>query len=192
MEKIETPIPGVFLLRPAVFRDRRGCFFEAWNKREFCALGITDDFVQDNESHSAYGVVRGLHFQRNPHEQAKLVRVTQGCVLDVVVDIRRGSPAFGRVFSAVLSAENMHELYIPAGMAHGFSVLSDTAVLNYKCAGYYAPEAEGCILAEDEDLGIDWKVEKARRIYSDKDRKGMTFAAYCRSPAFEFPGTAGK
>ncbi|WP_132055744.1 dTDP-4-dehydrorhamnose 3,5-epimerase [Pseudocnuella soli] len=162
-------IPGLVIVTPKLFQDSRGYFFESYNRKPFVDNGITADFVQDNQSRSTYGVIRGLHYQRNPFAQAKLVRVLQGTILDVAVDIREGSPTFGQHFSIELSDENCKQLYLPAGFAHGFSVLSETAVVSYKCDQYYNKESEGGIRFDDPALGIDWRVPTANAIVSDKD-----------------------
>ena len=170
MEIITTGIEGVVILAPRLFRDSRGYFFESYSQREFEEKVCRTIFVQDNESQSSYGVVRGLHFQKPPHAQSKLVRVVEGAVLDVAVDIRRGSPTFGCHVAVELSAENHRQLFIPRGFAHGFSVLSDTVVFQYKCDNYYAPQAEGAIAWDDPALAIDWRIPAAEVILSDKDR----------------------
>lgn len=162
-------IPGLVVVTPKVFSDSRGAFFEAFNSQPFRAAGIQNNFVQDNQSTSSYGVIRGLHFQRHPHAQAKLVRVLQGAILDVAVDVRTGSPTYGQHFGIELSAENNKQLFIPAGFAHGFSVLSPTAVVLYKCDGYYNKESEGGIRFDDPALGINWRIDAASAIVSDKD-----------------------
>lgn len=170
MKVLDTPLPGLVLLEPRVFGDARGYFFESFSERDCPGLPEGLRFVQDNESKSRYGVVRGLHFQRQPHAQSKLVRVVSGRVLDVAVDIRPGSPTFGRSCSVELSGENHLQLFIPKGFAHGFSVLSDEAVFQYKCDAYYHPESEGAIAWDDPDLAIDWRIPAAEMIISDKDR----------------------
>ena len=172
MEIIKTEIPGVYILEPKVFGDSRGYFFESFSQRDFNALIGRDDvvFVQDNESRSKYGVVRGLHFQKPPCAQSKLVRCHVGKVLDVAVDIRKGSPTFGRSVSVELSEENHRMLFLPRGMAHGFSVLSNDAIFQYKCDNYYAKESEGAILFSDSSLGIDWQIPVEQMILSDKDK----------------------
>ena len=169
MELIRTDIPDVVILKPRVFEDARGYFFESFSQREFEALVGPVRFVQDNESRSSYGVLRGLHFQKGVHSQSKLVRVVKGRVLDIAVDIRRGSPTFGKHVAVELSSDNRLQLFIPKGFAHGFSVLSDVAVFQYKCDEYYAPEAEGAIAWDDPDLGIDWRIEPSKVILSPKD-----------------------
>ena len=170
MEIIETALPGVVIVEPRIFHDDRGYFFESFSERAFCEQVRPVRFVQDNESKSAYGVLRGLHFQKPPHAQSKLVRVIRGRVLDVAVDIRRGSPTFGRHVAVELSADNHRQLFIPRGFAHGFSVLSEEVVFQYKCDNYYAPQAEGAIAWDDPALGIDWQLPADRVILSEKDR----------------------
>lgn len=172
MEIIKTEIEGLLLLKPKVFTDSRGYFYESYSKREFDeAVGYPVEFVQDNQSKSSYGVVRGLHFQLPPFTQSKLVRCIKGTVLDVAVDLRKGSPTFGRHLAVELSEENKMQFFIPKGFAHGFSVLSPEAVFQYKCDNYYAPHADGGISLFDDSLGIDWSIAPADRILSDKDRK---------------------
>ena len=167
----ETHIPGLLVVEPQVYGDSRGYFFESFNAAKFAELtGIDTQFVQDNESRSSYGVVRGLHMQLPPHAQAKLVRVVEGRVLDVAVDLRKDSPTFGKHFAIELTGENHLQVYIPKGFAHGFSVLSETAVFQYKCDGYYAPASEAAIAWNDPDLGIDWKLPSEDAVLSDKDR----------------------
>lgn len=168
MEKIATELPGVYLLEPAVYRDRRGFFLETYHEARFAALGLAARFVQDNHSRSCRGTLRGLHYQlRFP--QTKLCRVAQGEVLDVVVDIRQGSPTFGRWIAVRLSGENLRQIYIPAGMAHGFLVLSESADFLYKCDQFYHPDDDYGIRWDDPDLGIDWGI--AEPILSDKDSR---------------------
>ena len=171
MEVIRTDIPDVVIIEPRVFGDSRGYFFESWSQREFDALVRPVRFVQDNESSSLYGVVRGLHFQKGAFSQSKLVRVVEGTVLDVAVDIRRGSPTFGRHVAVELDADSHRQLFIPRGFAHGFSVLSQRAVFQYKCDNYYAPQAESAIAWNDPALGIDWRVSAEDAILSEKDRR---------------------
>ena len=170
MEVIRTDIPDVVIIDPRVFGDSRGYFFESWSQREFDALVRPVRFVQDNESSSSYGVVRGLHFQKGAFSQSKLVRVVEGTVLDVAVDIRRGSPTFGRHVAVELDADSHRQLFIPRGFAHGFSVLSQHAVFQYKCDNYYAPQAESAIAWNDPALGIDWRVSAEDAILSEKDK----------------------
>ena len=171
MEVIQTEIPGVVIIEPRVFKDPRGYFFESYSQREFDLKVRPVVFVQDNQSMSSYGVVRGLHFQKGRFSQSKLVRVVEGEVLDVAVDIRKGSPTFGKHVAAVLNAETHRELFIPRGFAHGFAVLSPTAVFQYKCDNFYAPASEGAIAWNDPSLGIDWKISSEDVILSDKDSR---------------------
>ncbi|MBR2412723.1 MAG: dTDP-4-dehydrorhamnose 3,5-epimerase [Alphaproteobacteria bacterium] len=175
MNFIKTEIDGVIIVEPRIFNDARGYFFESYNAAEFAANGIPNTFVQDNQSKSSYGVVRGLHCQLGEHAQAKLVRVLHGTVLDVAVDIRPGSPTFGKHVAVELSAENNRQLFIPRGFLHGFSVLSDTAIFAYKCDNLYAPQSEFGIRFDDPDIGIDWRVPADKIITSDKDNiaKGL-------------------
>lgn len=169
MNIIQTSIEGVVIIEPRLFRDARGYFFESFSQRAFSGQVRPVDFVQDNESCSAYGVLRGLHFQRPPHAQSKLVRCVRGAVLDVAVDIRRGSPTYGRHVAVELTEENHRQLFIPRGFAHGFAVLSEEAVFQYKCDNYYAPEADGGISIRDASLGIDWRIPAEKAILSEKD-----------------------
>lgn len=171
MNFIKTEIDSVIIVEPRVFSDARGYFFESYNEAEFIKNGIPNKFVQDNQSKSTYGVVRGLHCQLGEHAQAKLVRVLSGRVLDVAVDIRKNSPTFGKYVAVELSDENKRQLFIPRGFLHGFSVLSDTAVFAYKCDNLYAPGAEFGIRFDDPDIGVDWRVPADKIITSDKDRQ---------------------
>lgn len=171
MNIIETEIKGVYVIEPKVFGDSRGYFFESFSKRDFEAKVGPVEFVQDNESKSCYGVVRGLHFQRPPHAQAKLVRVVKGKVLDVAVDLRKDSPTYGKHVAVELSDQNHRQVFIPKGFAHGFSVLSEEAVFQYKCDDYYAPEAEGAVIWNDPELAIDWRIPEDRILLSEKDRR---------------------
>lgn len=172
MEVIKTDIEGVLIIEPKVFGDARGYFFESFNAAEFEArTGIRTTFVQDNESKSRYGVIRGLHFQKGRYAQSKLVRVVRGRVLDVAVDIRRGSPTFGRHVAVELSEENKRQLFIPRGFAHGFAVLSVEAVFQYKCDNPYAPQQEGAVAWNDPKIGIDWRIAAADAILSEKDSR---------------------
>ena len=184
MNVIKTDIEGVVILEPRVFTDARGYFFESYNKKAFDELIGRVDFVQDNESCSSRGVMRGLHFQRPPHAQAKLVRCVRGSVLDVAVDIRRGSPTYGRHVSCLLTEHNHRQFFIPRGFAHGFAVLSDTAVFQYKCDNYYCPEADGGISILDPTLGIDWGISPEEAKLSDKDRKHPLLSEF-DSPFFD-------
>lgn len=169
MKKSETPIDGLIVLEPRIFNDERGYFFESYNKKTCENFGITDNFVQDNQSYSSYGTIRGIHFQKGSSAQAKLVRVLVGEVLDVAVDLRPDSNTFGEHFSIKLSAENMKQFYIPRGFGHGFSVLSDHAVFSYKCDNYYDSTNDGGIYFNDKCLGIDWMVPPEKQIVSTKD-----------------------
>lgn len=172
------PIEGLKIFEPNVFGDERGYFFESYNQNRFKEVGIDTVFVQDNESKSRYGIIRGLHYQLNPFAQAKLVRVGHGEVLDVVVDIREGSPSYGEHFSILLSAENKKQLFIPRGFAHGFSVLSEEAIFIYKCDNFYSKENEGGIAFDDSDLKIDWKIPSADIIVSEKDKTNPQFGQH--------------
>ena len=174
MEVLKTALDGVLILEPRVFNDPRGYFFESFSQREFDGklapiLGHSIRFVQDNESMSSYGVMRGLHFQRPPFTQSKLVRCVRGAVLDVAVDIRKGSPTYGQHVAVELTEENHRQFFIPRGFAHGFAVLSETAVFQYKCDEFYHPEADGGISILDESLGIDWRIPADKAILSEKD-----------------------
>ena len=178
MEVIETSIPGVVIIEPRVFTDARGYFFESFSKREFDRLVRPVNFVQDNESSSTYGVIRGLHFQSPPYAQSKLVRCVKGAVLDVAVDIRKGSPTYGRHVAVELTEENHRQCFIPRGFAHGFAVLSDVAVFQYKCDNYYAPQADGGISINDTSLGIDWRIDPSKAILSEKDMRHVMLADF--------------
>lgn len=169
MEVIKTAIEGVVIIKPRVFTDERGYFFESFSQREFDEKVRPIRFVQDNESKSVYGVLRGLHYQKMPYTQSKLVRCVRGRVLDVAVDIRRGSPTFGRHVAVELTEENHLQFFIPRGFAHGFAVLSDEAVFQYKCDAFYAPSSEGGVQAIDDALGIDWRIPLDKAIMSPKD-----------------------
>lgn len=171
MEVIKTNIEGVIILEPRVFRDVRGYFFESYSKRVFDELGRPVDFVQDNESMSTRGVMRGLHFQRPPFSQSKLVRCVKGQVLDVAVDIRKGSPTYGKHVAVELSEYNHRQFFVPRGFAHGFAVLSDVAVFQYKCDNYYRPDADGGISIADNSLGINWQIDPLEAILSEKDTR---------------------
>ena len=170
MNFIKTDIDGVIIVEPRIFADNRGYFFESYNEAEFTANGIPNKFVQDNQSKSCYGVIRGLHCQLGEHAQAKLVRVLQGKVLDVAVDARPQSPTFGKHVAVELSAENQRQLFIPRGFLHGFSVLSETAVFAYKCDNIYNKASEFGIRYDDPEIGIDWKIPTEKVITSEKDR----------------------
>ena len=175
MNYIQTEIDGVWLIEPNVYSDERGYFMEAFKKEEFEAKIGPVDFVQDNESKSSFGVLRGLHYQKGEYSQAKLVRVLKGKVLDVAVDLRRSSPTFGKHVSALLSEENKRQFFIPRGFAHGFVVLSEEAVFMYKVDNKYAPQAEASIVYNDETLGIDWMLGESQMLLSPKDKEGMAF-----------------
>lgn len=171
MKITETGIQDLLIIEPRVFEDPRGFFFEGYNQAKMAEAGITYNFIQDNQSKSAYGVIRGLHYQLNPKAQTKLVRVLQGKIYDVAVDVRQGSPTFGKWFGLELSEENKKQLLIPKGFAHGFSVQSETAVVFYKCDELYAPETDAGILYNDPELGIDWGIPEDKIILSEKDGK---------------------
>ena len=171
MEVIKTAIDGLVIIKPHIFEDSRGYFFESFSQREFDEKVSPITFVQDNESKSSYGVMRGLHFQKPPYTQSKLVRCIKGSVLDVAVDIRKGSPTYGQHVAVELSEENHLAIFIPKGFAHGFSVLSETALFQYKCDEFYHPEADGGISILDDSLGIDWRILADKIILSDKDTK---------------------
>ena len=170
MNVIKTSIDGVIIIEPRIFKDTRGYFFESFNQEEFEEKVCCTKFVQDNESKSSYGVIRGLHFQKPPFAQSKLVRVVKGAVLDVAVDIRKGSPTFGQHVSVELTDENHRQFFIPRGFAHGFSVLSEEVVFQYKCDNFYAPQSEGAIAWDDPDLEIDWRMPADKVLLSEKDR----------------------
>ena len=186
MEIIKTDIEGLLILKPRVFEDARGYFFESWSQRDFDAQCAPVRFVQDNESKSSYGVVRGLHFQKPPYTQAKLVRCVQGRVLDVAVDIRKGSPTFGKHVAVELSGENKRQLFIPRGFAHGFAVLSPEAVFQYKCDNFYAPGAEGAIAWNDPALGIDWGIPVHDVVLSEKDSRHPLLADCPAEDLFDY------
>lgn len=178
MEIIKTDFEGLVIVKPVVFTDNRGYFYETYNVNKYKDLGIINNFVQDNESKSNFGTIRGLHSQMGEFAQAKLVRAQQGKVLDVVVDIRKNSKTFGKYFSIELSDENKLQLMIPRGFLHGFSVLSETAIFCYKCDNFYNKESERVVLWSDEDLNIDWKIDKNKVIVSEKDKNNMTFREF--------------
>ena len=185
MAFIKTGFPGLLIFEPTVFEDSRGYFYESYNEGVFSKEGIEIKFVQDNQSKSSYGVVRGLHYQLRPHAQTKLIRVLSGTILDVAVDMRKGSPAYGKVFSIELSAENKKQVLIPQGFAHGYSVLSDMAEVFYKCDVFYHKESEGGILYNDPGLAIDWKIPTDKAIVSEKDVKHPTLANCINNFVFE-------
>lgn len=172
IDVIKTDIEGVFIIEPKVFADARGYFLESFNAKEFAEkTGLNITFVQDNESMSSYGVMRGLHFQHPPYTQSKLVRCVKGTVLDVAVDIRKSSPTFGKHVAVELTEENHRQFFVPRGFAHGFAVLSETVVFQYKCDNFYAPQADGGISILDDSLGIDWRIPTEKALLSDKDTK---------------------
>lgn len=171
MEVIKTDIEGVVIIEPRIFKDARGYFFESFSAKEFQEKVCQTTFVQDNESFSSYGVVRGLHFQKPPYTQSKLVRVIKGAVLDVAVDLRKGSPTYGKHVAVELTGENHRQLFIPKGFAHGFSVLSNEVLFQYKCDNFYAPQSEGGIAWNDPALQIDWRIPADKILLSEKDTK---------------------
>lgn len=175
MDYIQTEIKGVWLIEPAIFSDERGYFMEAFKKAEFDQKIGSVNFIQDNESKSSFGVLRGLHYQKGEHSQAKLVRVIKGEVLDVAVDLRQSSPTFGEYVSVLLSEENKRQFFIPRGFAHGFAVLSEEAIFTYKVDNAYAPQAEASILYNDETLGINWSLQETQMLLSSKDKLGSAF-----------------
>jgi len=177
-----TPLEGVVVIMPTVHRDARGFFVESYRKQEYAEQGIPDEFVQDNHSRSAGGVLRGIHYQDLSAPMSKLVRCTAGSILDVAVDLRLGSPTFGRWVAEELNAENMYQLFVPVGFGHAFLTLSDSADVQYKCGGYYAAAAEGGVAWNDSQIGIKWPI--ASPTLSDKDRKAQSLAEYARHPAF--------
>nr|QGT50683.1 dTDP-4-dehydrorhamnose 3,5-epimerase [uncultured Elusimicrobia bacterium] len=184
MDFFKAPIEGLVVLTPRVFTDNRGYFFESYNKRVWEEAGITADFVQDNESYSSQNTLRGLHFQKPPFAQAKLVRVLEGAVWDVAVDLRQNSPTFGKWFGVELSADNKKQFFIPRGFAHGFSVLTPTAKFAYKCDNFYNKESEGAVRFDDPELAVDWKIDLSKAVLSDKDLNNPLFAAYKENPCF--------
>lgn len=184
MDFSKTPIEGLIVITPKVFADNRGYFFESYNKRAWAEAGITADFVQDNESFSSQNTLRGLHFQKPPFAQAKLVRVLEGAVWDVAVDLRKNSPTFGQWFGVELSADNKKQFFIPRGFAHGFSVLTETAKFAYKCDNFYNKESEGAVRFDDPELAVDWRINLTKAVLSDKDLKNPFFAAYKENPCF--------
>ena len=184
MDFFKPNIQGLVVLTPSVFKDNRGYFFESYNKNSWKEAGITVDFVQDNESFSSQNTLRGLHFQKPPFAQAKLVRVLEGTVWDVAVDLRKDSPTFGQWYGVELSGENKRQFFIPRGFAHGFSVLTPTAKFAYKCDNFYNKASEGAVLFNDPDLKIDWKIDLSKAILSQKDLKNPSFAMYKEQPCF--------
>ena len=186
MEIMEEFLNGAKLLRPRIFKDARGCFFESYNQKTFSELGINARFVQDNESYSARGVLRGLHFQKGEHCQAKLLRVLEGLIEDVIVDLRLGSPSFGRFKKITLNGEDGLTLFVPRGFAHGFLVLRDGAKVFYKCDNFYNPASEGGIRFDDPSLNIDWSLSGIEPYVSDKDSALNSFEDYKKNPIFSY------
>jgi len=184
MNSVQTPLDGVVILEPKVWGDSRGFFFESYNRQTFQKAGIDTVFVQDNQSVSSRGVLRGLHFQRPPFAQSKLVQVLRGEILDVAVDLRKHSPTFGKSFSILLSAENKKQLFIPQGFAHGFLVTTETAHVMYKCDQFYSPQHDSGIHFGDPDLGIAWGAGADERIISEKDQRLPSFRHYVQNPVF--------
>ena len=176
MEVIKTEIEGVVIIEPRIFKDERGYFYESFSQREFEEKVCRTTFVQDNQSKSSYGVLRGLHFQKPPYSQSKLVRCIKGAVLDVAVDIRKGSPTFGKYVAVELTEDNHRQFFVPRGFAHGFAVLSDEAVFQYKCDNFYNKESEGAVAWNDPQLGIDWRVPADKIILSEKDKLSKSVA----------------
>jgi dTDP-4-dehydrorhamnose 3,5-epimerase len=181
---IQTDIPDVTIFEPRVFEDDRGYFFESYNQKSFADAGIDANFVQDNQSKSEYGTIRGLHFQTGDFAQAKLVRAIEGTVLDVAVDLRPHSPTYGQHVCVELSDKNKQQLYVPRGFAHGFSVLSDTAIFAYKCDNFYSPDHEAGIIYNDAELSIDWQIDGDSALLSPKDKKLKTWNEYKDAPCF--------
>ena len=184
MDFFKPGIEGLVVFTPTVFKDNRGYFYESYNKNTWKEAGITVNFVQDNESFSTQNTLRGLHFQKPPFAQAKLVRVLEGAVWDVAIDLRQNSPTFGQWYGIELSAENKKQFFIPRGFAHGFSVLTPTAKFTYKCDNFYNKASEGAVLFNDQDLKIDWKIDLSKAILSEKDHKNPSFAVYKEQPCF--------
>ncbi|MBK7885411.1 MAG: dTDP-4-dehydrorhamnose 3,5-epimerase [Chitinophagaceae bacterium] len=185
MPFVKTDFPGLMIFEPKIFEDSRGYFFESYNEKVFSENGMQIKFVQDNQARSSYGVIRGLHYQLNPYAQVKIIRVLIGTILDVVVDIRKGSPTYSRVFTIELDAENKKQLLIPAGFAHGYSVLTDTAEVLYKCDNFYHKESEGGLLYNDPALAIDWKIPLDKAIVSEKDTLYNTLSNNTNNFSFE-------
>lgn len=184
MDFFKPPIEGLLVFTPRIFNDNRGYFYESYNKKIWESVGVTADFVQDNESFSTQNTLRGLHFQKPPFAQAKLVRVLEGAVWDVAVDLRQDSPTYGNWYGVELSAENKKQFFIPRGFAHGFSVLTPTAKFAYKCDNFYNKEAEGALRFDDPEIAVDWKIDLSKAVLSEKDLKNPLFAAYKENPCF--------
>ena len=191
MKLVKTAFDGVLILEPVIHQDDRGYFFESWNQRVFEEAGLYYNWVQDNQSQSVYMAVRGIHYQKPPYAQAKLIQVLQGSILDAVIDLRAGSSTYGRHLAIELSAESHRQILIPQGFGHGYSVLSDMAVIAYKCDNYYTPDAEGIINAYDQNLAIDWGIGQHKAIRSEKDTKAQSFAEYSQSPDFIYEKKRG-
>ena len=191
MNLIDTALDGVYIIEPTIFRDARGYFYESYNRNAFEKAGLHYTFVQDNQSMSSYGTIRGIHFQKGDYAQAKLVRALQGTILDIVVDLRAGSPTYGQHVAVELSEDNHRQLLIPRGFGHGFSILSETAVFAYKCDNFYAQAHEGSVRFDDPELAIDWRIDMKKALLSDKDRQAPDFRTYRKSPAFHY-SEAGK
>lgn len=185
MPFIQTGFAGLLIYEPRIFNDHRGYFFESYNENTFGEAGLDIRFIQDNQARSTYGVLRGLHYQLEPYAQSKLVRVLEGEILDVVVDIRKGSPTYGRSYTLVLSAENKKQLFVPKGFAHGYAVLSPTAEVFYKCDNFYQKSAEGGIVYNDPALGIDWQIDLSEAVVSEKDRQLRPLAETTHNFVFE-------
>ena len=185
MPFIKTDIPDLLIYEPVVHEDSRGYFFESYNEKNFLAEGIKIKFVQDNQAKSSYGVIRGLHYQNNPYAQTKLIRALSGSILDVAVDIRKGSPTFGKVFTIELSAENKKQLLVPKGFAHGYSVLTDAAEVMYKCDEFYNKASEGGIVYNDPALAIDWKIPEPKAIVAERDQQHPVLADCISNFVFE-------
>ena len=181
---IETPLPGLFVIEIDFFRDERGFFIENFHKHNFAAAGITDEFVQDNHSRSVARVLRGFHYQDRTAPMGKLVRCTLGAIFDVAVDLRVGSPTFGRWFGVELTDQNMQQLFVPPGFGHGFATLSETADVQYKCTGFYAPEAEGTLAWNDPDVAVEWPIQDP--ILSRRDQNGISLRHYSENPVFHY------
>ncbi len=188
MNLIETMLDGVYIIEPKIFNDSRGYFFASYNRMAFEKAGLDYTFVQDNQSKSSYGTIRGIHFQTGEFAQAKLVWVLQGTVLDVAIDLRMGSPTYGQHIAVELSEDNHRQLLIPRGFGHGFSVLSEAAIFLYKCDNFYSPSHEGSIRFDDPELDIDWRVDMKKVLHSDKDKSAPCFKTYCQHPVFRYIG----
>ena len=184
MKTTKTPLDGVIILEPTIFQDARGYFYESWNQKTFEKMGLHYNWIQDNQSQSSYGTIRGIHYQKGNKAQAKLVRVIKGRVLDIAVDLRKGSATYGKHIAVELTETNHKQLLIPRGFGHGFSVLSESAIFTYKCDNDYAPESEGSVNAFDLTLAINWQIPKDKIIQSEKDQKAPSFQQYNQAPDF--------